>query len=437
MAHPRRLSTAHSLAESVGAEVVADPLPDAAPSPLRTAVLAWGSAPSAATHVLVLQDDVRLTAGFVTRAAQAARTFPDAAIAFYANWDSYNGAVVRLAASAGARWVTSVGNEYTPCLALLLPARYATGFAAFAIPLLAEMREDDKAMARYLRREGVRTILSVPALVEHQGEISIANNDRRELRRAACFMAAAPPLGPADRLLTDHRTCPYYRDGGSHSLLLGETGWDWERGATRQDALRSWGTAREPVRTRREEDLDAMRALGVTALHGRFLDAIYRRDDAGRWLIGEGAKASSVLGADESVLVESIEHTVGELIAEHRPALVLTCSALGNHVDHVRARDAAVRAAAEAGIAVRLWEDLPYGLWTRERRPLPLRREWGPPVLTDSGEDAWKAKTDAVSRYASQLAMLRQGDTPILEQLDRHGRTFASGSTRELAWAVT
>lgn len=180
-----------------------------------------------------------------------------------------------------------------------------------------------------------------------------------------------------------------------------------------------WDLRDDPVRARRAEDAEAMRILGARGVHGPFLDKIYRD------------------GGGEPGLTGDIERSVRDLIDAHRPGLVLTCAALGRHKDHRIARDATLGAAVADGAAIRLWEDLPYGIWADEPPPLPSGLEWGPAVRSECGTEAWNAKIEAVAAYVSQHAMLRYEETTIEEQLERHARTVASGSALgERAWTV-
>jgi hypothetical protein len=187
MAHPRRMETALKLIQSTPEgflNLVLDPEPER-PVSLRTAMRAWSSIPSSATHHLVLEDDATLSAGFVEHAERAAASAPDAAIAFYANWHSRNGGAVRLGALAHARWVTAVA-EYTPTVALLLPAEVGAGFPRYARDHGGNWA-DDVVMSRYLRSIGVPTLLTVPNLVQHGDLPSLSGNDFHGLRLAACF----------------------------------------------------------------------------------------------------------------------------------------------------------------------------------------------------------------------------------------------------------
>ena len=110
--------------------VVADPLPSGVPTVLRTALAAWEAIPPSATHHMIVQDDMLLSATLFQRAQLAIEAMPQAALALFSLWDSRNGAAVRLGALSGARWVASV-NEYTPCAALILPRAVAAGYVDY------------------------------------------------------------------------------------------------------------------------------------------------------------------------------------------------------------------------------------------------------------------------------------------------------------------
>ncbi|MFE1819803.1 hypothetical protein ACFW9S_12450 [Streptomyces anulatus] len=222
MTHPRRLRWARELAGRLpGAEVVTDPEPDRPPNPLRTATVAWGRTHPAATHHAVFQDDVAVAPDILEIVAEGAARFPGAAVGYYANWDSRNGAAVRLAGVAGASWVRGRPEEYTPTLALCLPAPLARRFAASGAAAPGR-REDDEAMSVFLREQGCPLYLPVPTPVEHLGGESIAGMGHHGVRRSACF-AAEPGVRESLRagaVLERVAWIPYFRAGrGPHVLL--------------------------------------------------------------------------------------------------------------------------------------------------------------------------------------------------------------------------
>ncbi|GHH17758.1 hypothetical protein GCM10017790_35050 [Amycolatopsis oliviviridis] len=226
MAHPRRRAEAEALArlDPAGAtKVVLDPDPDGPPTAARTTKLAWSSVPEDATHFLVLQDDVELADGFFEHARKAAERLPDDAIAFYANWNSRNGAAVRMAAASGADWATAV-NEYAPCLALMLPAEIARGYAGYAVRD-GDGWPCDVLMFRYLKALEVPIRIAVPNTVEHSGLPSVAGNDAHGLRRSACFSGVAPAT--AGGVIAEHEVIPFHKHLTSECAVRGDGYWDY------------------------------------------------------------------------------------------------------------------------------------------------------------------------------------------------------------------
>jgi hypothetical protein len=213
LAHPSRAQRAQRLIDHTpngGFSLVLDPDPDGPPSALRTALAAWRSIDPEATHHLVVQDDMILSAGLFERAQRAAAAMPDAALSFFALWDSRNGGAVRLGALAGARWVAA-GSEYTPSAILLLPRAVAAGFVDFAERRLNTW-PDDILMHQYLRATGVASYVAVPNSGEHADVPSISGNRFRGPRKAVCWRAEAP-VSHEDSQLTGMSVIPFCKRG--------------------------------------------------------------------------------------------------------------------------------------------------------------------------------------------------------------------------------
>jgi LmbE family N-acetylglucosaminyl deacetylase len=158
------------------------------------------------------------------------------------------------------------------------------------------------------------------------------------------------------------------------------------------------GLGDDAVAVRKAEDRDAVAAIGATALHWGFLDALYRRRGDG-WLIGRMGEHFDPRLELERELAAAVQARLRDLVRSLRPAAVWTCAGIGDHVDHRVVLAAAQAACAEASVELALWEDLPYAL---DRSP----RERHPPLVDDGAEPDVARKLDAIARYGSQLEML-------------------------------
>ncbi|MFJ9411050.1 hypothetical protein [Streptomyces sp. NPDC101393] len=199
-----------------------DPDPDGAPSALRTALVAWAAVSEAATHHLVVQDDVTAPPELLGLVAASAARFPDDALIFYTNWHARNGAASRLAALAGAGWVRAVPEEFAPTLAICLPTGRAEDFRHFARG--SSERHDDEVMAAFLRKVGRAGLLAVPNVVEHIGTSSINGHASQGIRRAACPVGAADarPLLGHGWVLEELDWLPYMRYGEGYLRPAGQ-----------------------------------------------------------------------------------------------------------------------------------------------------------------------------------------------------------------------
>lgn len=204
---------------------------------------------------------------------------------------------------------------------------------------------------------------------------------------------------------------------------------------------RLWDLPEDPVERRRAEDRCAHQRLGTRARHADFLDEVYRRAPDGDWLIRDGWKRAEDTGGDEQDLRAALAVHLYGLLTSRRPDLVLTCAAVGRHVDHRRTRDAVLTAAPVAGVPVRFWEDLPYAEWTSRFPPLPRWAAIGPPALEPVGDEAWEIKLSAVRCYASQHRMLwPEAGQDWRAVMDAHaksvGHEYDDGRRAERFWDV-
>ncbi|SMD25073.1 PIG-L deacetylase family protein [Kibdelosporangium aridum] len=193
---------------------------------------------------------------------------------------------------------------------------------------------------------------------------------------------------------------------------------------------------------RRKEDVAALDHLGVSYRHGRFLDSIYRTLPDGRWLAdhAEGGRKLSVsehAPDGDPDLVAEIKDDIKAMIDECASTLVVTCAAIGGHPDHEAARDAALLAAREKNIPIRLWEDLPYAVFRPASVELPQGFHLGSPDFSSVATEMRTRKFQAVECYVSQLAMLDGNDVSMFDRLDEHARkTSPHGGYGETTWPV-
>ena len=204
---------------------------------------------------------------------------------------------------------------------------------------------------------------------------------------------------------------------------------------------RVWDIVGDPMEPRRREDVRAMGLLGATPLHGDFLDAIYRLDEHGEWLVQPGTRPLTRFMPEEPGLLAAIADRVAALIKEHGPDLVATAAAVGTHVDHQRARDATATAALRAGVPLLLWEDLPYALWTDDSPPLPEGMTSADPRVAVSSAEAGERKLRAIAEYASQLPGLNYDGADVFGLLERRRRGLTDLEPEdvygEVTWRVT
>ncbi|MEV5575057.1 hypothetical protein AB0L06_33890 [Spirillospora sp. NPDC052269] len=170
MHHPARAGLIGRLLRDtapLAPRIVPDPDPDGVRSPLRTAKRAWAAIAPDATHHLVLQDDVGLSADFAGQLRSAIAQRPNHAVALYSHWRSpQNSYLVRRAAAAGASWAPLSDTDWAPALGLVLPAPLARDLAAYLAPIPDAVADDDQMIARFCRERGVPMVATVPHLVD-------------------------------------------------------------------------------------------------------------------------------------------------------------------------------------------------------------------------------------------------------------------------------
>ncbi|GIG66703.1 hypothetical protein [Phytomonospora endophytica] len=190
MAHPSRKDAAERVAERLAcfdARVVFDPEPDAPPSAMRTARLAWRAHDPSATHHLVVQDDITVPDGFEEALTAAVRLQPERVFNVWNEWTNRSGAAIRLAAYSEADWAP-VSDRSVVAVAVVMPTAMIADFLDY-LPRHPDDR-DSGALFEFLRMRGEVALTTVPCLVQHD-EPMVDSLWRRNLdqgpRRAAVY----------------------------------------------------------------------------------------------------------------------------------------------------------------------------------------------------------------------------------------------------------
>lgn len=172
--HPARAELIPALAERLGeCEVVADPLPEGPPNPLRTYLECLRLTPDEATHRLVIQDDAWPCDGFRALAQAAIEERPNDIVCFYVP-DIGAGGRNRVIRALRKResWAQLGLGGWVPAVAACWPIAAADDFVEWCPRVLPESTTaDDKAIVEFCKRHGVHVWATVPSLVEHPDDV--------------------------------------------------------------------------------------------------------------------------------------------------------------------------------------------------------------------------------------------------------------------------
>lgn len=175
------------------------------------------------------------------------------------------------------------------------------------------------------------------------------------------------------------------------------------------------------VALRRREDDAALGRLGLAARRLDLPDAIYRRGPDGTALY---ADLDALFGPpdprDPALRGDALAAAVADEAHEARAELVLAPLAIGGHVDHRLAHDAALRWAAGGphAAALALYEDLPYAADPAARAAgLPASAEGWRRRRPQVGARDLRAKIEAVACYGSQISTFWADEVAMAEDL--------------------
>lgn len=137
---------------------------------LYTARKAWlADIPDGVTHRIVFQDDVEVCDHFKEIAAQIAKAHPKDIIGFFPF-----GFRERISQIEGQDTPYFLANPLSAC-GIMMPVEYIQPCFDYISEYFGENVDDDYAIQEWARHTGIRILTTIPALVQHIGDESIAN----------------------------------------------------------------------------------------------------------------------------------------------------------------------------------------------------------------------------------------------------------------------
>lgn len=199
-----------------------------------------------------------------------------------------------------------------------------------------------------------------------------------------------------------------------------------------------WGAAGDAAALRRQEDLEAVQRVGAQALHLELLDCVYRTSASdGRPLYPSEESIFGPVHEEEAALHIQVLEALQSALEPSSRATIVAPLGIGNHVDHVITRRAAMVLASQ-GRSVLFYEDMPYCLdWDGEAHTLlslmpgALQRE----IVYLSQADL-KAKQEAVACYRSQLSTFWASAEEMRHALAEAALTVGGGRFAESRWHI-
>lgn len=194
--HPRRAHLLDALLAGLGpCTVIPDPEPDGPPSAIRTYLACLRAMPEDASHLLVVQDDVRPCPDFARRARAAIDERPDDMVALFLAGAPHRSALLaRQAFAEGRHWTLAHPRDWTPTVALAWPRRRRDEFLPWIEqkPKLVRVG-DDNVVGEFVRRFSIPVWVTVPSLVEHPDVEASLIGRRASGGQNRMRVAAVPP----------------------------------------------------------------------------------------------------------------------------------------------------------------------------------------------------------------------------------------------------
>jgi hypothetical protein len=130
------------------------------------------------THLLVLQEDVKVSRNLPPAVEKIATTFPDDPVCLFISWLPRNvSAQCTKDLAQGKRYtLIQPGSRFAPVIAVLWPVHRAASFLEWAktasLPgIRGECRSDDAAFGHWIASTQARVWVTNPSLVEHPDKV--------------------------------------------------------------------------------------------------------------------------------------------------------------------------------------------------------------------------------------------------------------------------
>jgi LmbE family N-acetylglucosaminyl deacetylase len=185
-----------------------------------------------------------------------------------------------------------------------------------------------------------------------------------------------------------------------------------------------WGTGREAIAQRREEDIHSCSLLGASYRHFDIPDCIYRQGKPcsessygpADFLYASEQAIFGPIHSEENSLIEALGHELAETLPQ---GCQVACPlALGNHVDHCLVRAAVERLAG----AIWYYADYPYVLRCAQEVAELANAGWQSTLFQISAQGllAWEesiaAHSSQISTFWPDLAAMRAAIGAYLAQ---------------------
>ncbi len=168
--HPKREALLPPLlaATSLPLEICSDPDPDGKPSALRCYRECVTRPAVGFTHLVILQDDVRLCVDFDVGVERALTAYPHGLVAlFVAGAPVASARALMRAEKAGEAAADMCPGDWVPTVALAWPIADAAEFGKYLKRVGPEQWADDTIVGGWVRRTRRRVVATVPSLVQH------------------------------------------------------------------------------------------------------------------------------------------------------------------------------------------------------------------------------------------------------------------------------